>query len=137
MNLTKTSVTNSVFAWMLMASLILFGLLSAQRMGMSEMPDVDFPVVNISITYKGASPEVMETVVVDIIEEAVISVEGVLNVESSSKEAEANVTVEFDINRDIDNALNEVQTKIAQAQRKLPKDIDPPIITKTNPEDQP
>jgi len=137
MNLTQISVRNSVFAWMLMASLVLFGLISVKKMGISEMPDVDFPVVNISVTYEGASPAVMETDIVDIIEEAVISVEGVRNVESSSKQAEANITVEFDIDRDIDEALNEIQTKIAQAQKKLPDEMDPPVITKTNPEDQP
>ena len=137
MNLTQTSVRNSVFAWMLMASLVLFGLIGASRMGISELPDVDHPVVNISLTYEGASPEIMETDVVDIIEDAVIAVESVTSVESSSKQESASVTVYFDIDRNIDEALNEVQTRVAQAQRRLPNEIEPPIITKTNPEDQP
>lgn len=137
MSLSDISIKNPVFAWMLMAGLILFGAISFSRMGISEMPDVDFPVVNISVTYEGAAPEIMESDVVDIIEDAVLSIQGIRNITSSSKQEEANITIEFELNRNIDVALQEVQTKIAQAQARLPKEIDPPIVTKTNPEDQP
>ncbi|MFO1462500.1 MAG: efflux RND transporter permease subunit [bacterium] len=137
MSLSEISIKNPVFAWMLMAGLILFGAISFSRMGISEMPDVDFPVVNISVTYEGAAPEIMESDVVDVLEDAVLSIQGIRNITSSSRQEEANITIEFELNRDIDAALQEVQTKIAQAQQRLPKDIDPPIVTKTNPEDQP
>ncbi|MDL1873095.1 efflux RND transporter permease subunit [Deltaproteobacteria bacterium PRO3] len=137
MNLADISIKNPVFAWMLMFGLILFGAISLTRMGISEMPDVDFPVVNISVTYEGAAPEIMESDVVDVIEDAVLSIQGIRNITSSSRQEEANITIEFELNRDIDVALQEVQTKIAQAQNRLPTDIDPPIVTKTNPEDQP
>ncbi|MCI0527521.1 MAG: efflux RND transporter permease subunit, partial [Nitrospira sp.] len=85
----------------------------------------------------GAAPEAVEQDVVEIIEEAVIQVEGVRSINSSSRQGGANITVELDISRDIDLALQDVQTKVAQAQRRLPQDIDPPVISKTNPEDQP
>ncbi|MCE9625467.1 MAG: efflux RND transporter permease subunit, partial [Deltaproteobacteria bacterium] len=137
MSLAEISIKNPVFAWMLMAGLILFGAISFSRMGISEMPDVDFPVVNISVTYEGAAPEIMESDVVDVIEDAVLSIQGIRNISSSSRQSQADITVEFDLNRDIDAALQEIQTKIAQAQQRLPKEIDPPIVTKTNPEDQP
>ncbi len=67
MTLSDFSIKNPVFAWMLMAAMILFGWICFQRMGISEMPDVDFPVVSIAITYEGASPEIMESDVVDVI----------------------------------------------------------------------
>src|SRR5262249_31352551 len=131
------SIRNPVFAWMLMLGLILFGAISFSRMGISEMPDVDFPVVNVSVTYEGAAPEIMESDVVDIIEDAVLSIQGIRTISSSSRQEQADITIEFELSRDIDAALQEVQTKIAQAQQRLPKEIDPPIVTKTNPEDQP
>ncbi|PKL35190.1 MAG: multidrug transporter AcrB [Spirochaetae bacterium HGW-Spirochaetae-1] len=137
MSISDISIKNPVFAWMLMAGLMLFGLISYNRMGISQLPDVDFPVVNINVTYEGASSEIMETDIADVIEDAVMSVEGIQEVRSTSRDSSTSITVELDINRNVDVALQEVQTKIAQAQRLLPKDIDPPIISKRNPEDFP
>ncbi len=137
MNLPEIAVRRPVFAWMLMAGLIIFGLIGASRMGISQLPDVDFPVVSINITYQGAAPEIIETNVIDVIEDAVMTVEGVRNVASSARYGNASITVEFELNRDIAQALQDVQNKVAGAQRLLPKDIDPPVISKTNPEDQP
>ena len=137
MILSDISIKRPVFAWMMMAALILFGGLAFTRMGISLMPDVDFPVVSVSVTYQGASPQIMETDVVDFIEDAVMGVEGVRSVTSNSRDGAASISIEFELNRNIDVAMQEVQSKISQAQRLLPKDIDPPIVTKTNPEDQP
>ncbi len=137
MTLSDISIKNPVFAWMLMIGLIVFGWISFQRMGISQLPDVDFPVVTVAVTLEGAAPEVMETQVTDIIEDAVMSIQGVKEVSSVSRQGLATITIEFELNRDIDVALQEVQTKIAQAQKSLPKEIDPPIVVKTNPEDQP
>jgi HAE1 family hydrophobic/amphiphilic exporter-1 len=86
---------------------------------------------------EGAAPEVMETSVIDPIEDAVMTVEGLKSISSSAKQSSASITLEFDLDKNIDVALQEVQTKVAQAQRRLPKDIDPAVITKFNPEDQP
>lgn len=137
MTLSDISIKNPVFAWMLMAALILFGFISYGRLGVSQLPDVDFPVVSVSLTWEGAAPEVMETDVVDVVEDSVMSIEGVRDVSSSIKQGAATVTIEFDLNKNIDVAIQDVQTKIDQAQRLLPKDMDPPIITKVNPEDHP
>ena len=137
MSLPDIAIRRPVFAWMLMAGLILFGLISASRMGISQLPDVDFPVVSISVNYPGAAPEIVETNVADIVEDAVMTVEGVRSVSSVSRYAYASISVEFELNRDIADALREVQTKVAAAQRYLPADIEPPVISKTNPEDQP
>ncbi len=120
-----------------MLGLILFGAISFTKLGISEMPDADFPVVNVQITYEGAAPEVMEMDVVDLIEDAVMSVQGIKSLSSNSSQGSANITLEFDLERDIDFAVQEVQTKISQVQKNLPNGIDPPIVSKNNPEDQP
>jgi hydrophobe/amphiphile efflux-1 (HAE1) family protein len=137
MTLSDFSIKNPVFAWMLMIGLFVFGWISFKQLGVSQLPDVDFPVVTVEVSWEGAAPEVMETEVTDIIEDAVMSVEGIKEVTSNSQQGQAQITVEFNLNRDIDAALQEVQTKISQAQKNLPDDIDPPIVTKFNPEDQP
>ena len=137
MNLPEIAIRRPVFAWMLMAALILFGGISASRMGISQLPDVDFPVVTVRVEYPGAAPEIIETNVVDVIEDAVLTVEGVRSVTSTSRYASASISVEFELSRNISDALQEVQNKVASAQRFLPTDIEPPVISKTNPEDQP
>lgn len=137
MTLSELSIRRPVFAWMLMAGMIIFGSISLLKMGVSQLPDADFPVLSITATDKGAAPTVMETEIVDILEDAVMGVEGVRTLTSTSREGIAQISVEFDLSRDIDVALQEVQTKIAAAQRLLPPEMDPVTITKTNPDDFP
>ncbi|MBI2362497.1 MAG: efflux RND transporter permease subunit, partial [Elusimicrobia bacterium] len=137
MNISETSIKNPVFAWMLMAAMMLFGWIGFSRMGVSLNPDVDFPVVTVGLAWEGAAPEIMETEVVDIVEDAITTVQGVREISSSSRQGQASVTVEMELERDIDVAVQEIQSKLLQAQRRLPRDIDPPIVTKSNPEDQP
>ncbi len=137
MILSDISIKNPVFAWMLMIGLIFFGWIAFSDLGVSEMPDVDFPVISINVTREGAAPEVMESDVTDIIEDAVMSIQGLREVSSSTRQGSSEVTIEFELERDIDVALQEVQSKIAQAQRRLPDDIDPPIVSKVNPTDSP
>lgn len=120
-----------------MIGMMSFGGICFSRLGVSQLPDVDFPVVNVSVTLDGAAPEVMETTIVDPIEDVLMSVQGVRSVSSSSKQGSANITVEFDLDKEIDVAVQEIQTKITQIQRILPRDMDPPTISKTNPDDQP
>ncbi|MFA5139221.1 MAG: efflux RND transporter permease subunit [Elusimicrobiota bacterium] len=137
MSISDVSIKNPVFAWMLMFGLMLFGAIGFSRMGVSLMPDVDFPVLSVSLTWEGAAPEIMETEVVDRVEDALTSVEGVREISSNSRQGSASVTVEFELNRDIDVAMQEVQAKLAEVQRRLPRDMDPPTVSKSNPEDQP
>src|SRR4051812_41375169 len=115
MTLSELSIKRPVFAWMLMAFLIIFGYLSFRNLGMSQMPDVDFPVVNVSLSLPGAAPGVMETQVVDIVEDSIMTINGIREVKSSSRQSSASVSVEFDIGQNIDVAVQEVQTRIAQA----------------------
>jgi hydrophobe/amphiphile efflux-1 (HAE1) family protein len=137
MSLSEIAIRRPVFAWMLMAALILFGGICFFRLGISQLPDVDFPVVNIGLSLKNAAPEVMENDVVDQVEDTIMGIEGIRAVSSTISQGSANVTVEFELDRNVDVALQEVQTRIAQAKKTLPQQLDPPVVTKTNPEDQP
>jgi HAE1 family hydrophobic/amphiphilic exporter-1 len=137
MTLSELSIKRPVFAWMLMAGLIVFGGISFARMGISQLPDVDYPVVSVNIRLEGAAPEVIETSIVDIVEDAVMSVQGIRTVTSQSENSEGTVTVEFDLSRDIDLAVQDIQAKVDSVLQKLPRDISAPVIRKTNPEDQP
>ncbi|HZM16708.1 MAG TPA: efflux RND transporter permease subunit [Candidatus Krumholzibacteria bacterium] len=137
MNLTEACIRKPVLAWMLMAATIVFGLVAATRIGISQFPDVDFPTITVSVTWEGAAPEVVENDVVEILEEALVQVEGTRSITSSARQGRASITVELDLARDVDLALQDVQTKVSQAQRRLPRDLDPPVISKNNPEDNP
>ncbi len=137
MKLTDACIKKPLFAWMIMAGTVVFGFVAASRIGISQYPDVDFPVISIAATWEGAAPEAMEQDVVEQIEEAVMQVEGVRSLASSSRQGAATISVELDLSRDVDVALQEVQAKVANVQRRLPRDMDPPTISKSNPEDQP
>jgi multidrug efflux pump subunit AcrB len=137
MTLSEISIKNPVFAWMLMAGLIIFGSISFMRMGISQLPDVDYPVVSVNIRLEGAAPAVIETSIVDIVESAVMSIQSIRSVTSESENSEGTVTIEFELNRDIDLAVQDVQAKVSSILQKLPKQITAPTIRKSNPEDQP
>ena len=137
MKITDVCIKNPVFAWMIMAATVVFGGVAASRIGISQFPDVDFPTINVNVTWEGAAPEVIEHDVVEPIEEAVMQVQGVRTVTSNSRQGSGNITVELDLARNVDLALQDVQTRVAQVQRRLPRDIEPPVVSKTNPEDQP
>jgi HAE1 family hydrophobic/amphiphilic exporter-1 len=137
MNLSEISITRPVFAWMLMAGLIIFGGISFMRMGISQLPDVDYPVVSVNIRLEGAAPEVVETSIVDIVESALMSIQSIRSITSESENSEGTVTIEFELNRDIDLAVQDVQAKVSSILQKLPKQITSPTIRKSNPEDQP
>lgn len=137
MNISEISIRNHVFAWMLMAGLLIFGGIAFERMGVSQLPDVDFPNVSVNVTLDGASPEVMEMNVVDVLEGALTSVPGINSISSSSRTGSAYISVEFGLDKNIDVAVQEVQSAISRVQRQLPADVDPPSVRKSNPEDDP
>jgi len=136
-SLTDLCIKRPVLAWMIMLAAVVFGVVAAARIGISQMPDVDFPIISVSVTREGAAPEVMEGDVVDPIEEALAQVEGVKSITSVSRQGSASITLELDLARGVDAALQDVQARVSQAQQRLPRDVDPPVISKTNPEDQP
>jgi HAE1 family hydrophobic/amphiphilic exporter-1 len=135
MSLPEIAIRRPVFSWMLMLGLIFFGWISLQRLGISQMPDVDFPVLNVSVIWEGAAPEVLEAEIVDRLEQAVTTVEGIREVASSIRQGQATLTLEFNLSRDVDAALQETQSAISRV--RLPTGVDPPTIRKSNPDDQP
>lgn len=137
MTLSDISIKKPVFAWMLMFGLIVFGAISFNRMGVSEMPDVDFPFISLGVRYEGAAPEVMEADVIDPLEDALIGIQGVKNISSKVRVGVAEVTVEFGLDRSVDLAFQDVQAKVAQVQEALPTGVKPISIMKINPEDFP
>jgi multidrug efflux pump len=144
MTFADISIRNHVFAWMLMFGLMGFGLIAftgaggvVKGLGISQNPDVDYPVVNVSVNYEGASPEVMETDIVDVVEDSMTSLEGVKEITSTSRQGSANISIEFEMSRDIEAAVQDVQARVAQLGRRFPRDVDLPTVSKNNPEDQP
>ena len=101
-HLIALSINRPVFAWILMSGLIIFGGIAFTRLGISQMPDVDFPVVSVSVTYEGASPEVVEAELIDPMEQNLLSVEGIEEMRSSVQLGKGSITLTFDISKNID-----------------------------------
>jgi multidrug efflux pump len=136
MKITDIAIRKPVFAWMMMAATVVFGLVAIGRMGVSQYPDVDYPTVTVRVVYEGAAPEVVENDVIQLIEEEVAQVEGLKSITSSAQHGSGTITVEFDISRNIDQAVQDVQNRVADV-RRMPPGVDPPTVSKSNPEDQP
>lgn len=130
MFLSDISVRRPVVATIITFALVFFGILGYQRLGIDLFPQVDFPYVTITTTLFGAAPEVMDTDVTDPIEEQVNTIEGVKHITSTSGYGFSQVVVEFELYRDIDSAVQDVRAKVDLARRRLPTDIDPPVIDK-------
>ncbi|WP_333652247.1 efflux RND transporter permease subunit [Dissulfurispira sp.] len=135
--LADTSIKRPVFATMVIAAFVIFGVVSYPGIGVDLFPKVDFPIVNITTTLKGASPEIIDIDVTDKIEEAVNTINGVKTINSSSTEGVSTVSVEFVLERDIDLAVQDVREKISTIRSKLPRDIDEPVIEKVDPDATP
>ncbi|NDH05422.1 efflux RND transporter permease subunit [bacterium] len=132
MSLSDLSIKNPVFAVMISAALVVFGSIAYRGLGISQFPELDFPVVSINTTRESASPETMDYDVTDIIEDAVSGVEGIDYIQSQSLQGSAVTTVFFRLERNIDAAMQDVQNAVSSAMNRLPTDIDPPVISKVN-----
>ena len=137
MKISEVSISRPVLASMLTLSLVVFGVASYSVMGINLFPDVDFPVVTVTVPFEGADPETVETEVTDRIEEAVNTISGIKTLRSESTEGFAQVFIEFYLDEDIDVASQEVRDKVASIRGDLPRDIDPPIIEKFDPDSAP
>ena len=118
-----------------MAAMILFGAAGLSRLGLSQLPDIDFPVVNVSVAYEGAAPEVVEAELIDQMEEALLSIEGIKEMRSTVQQGSGSVRLEFDISRNVDVVTQEVQTALSQV--RFPIGIDAPVVKKQNPDEDP
>jgi len=135
--ISDTSIKRPVFATMVIMALVVFGVVSYPEIGVDLFPKVDFPIVSITTTLKGASPEVMDIDITDKIEEAVNTINGVKAISSTSTEGGSSIIVEFQLERDIDLAVQDVREQIAAIRSKLPDDITEPVILKVNTDSSP
>jgi HAE1 family hydrophobic/amphiphilic exporter-1 len=135
--LSDLSIKRPVLATMMMLALVVLGLFSYRRLNIDQFPDVAFPFLVIQTRYTGASPESVEREVTKKIEESVNTVEGVKQIQSTSTEGFSTIFVQFNLGTKVMDAQADVRAKIDAIRQDLPKDIDPPVISRANPSDQP
>ena len=120
MRISELSVRRPVFATVLSMMPVIFGLVSLPRLSVREYPDIDRPTVSITTAYRGASAAIIETKITQIIEDSVAGIEGILKIESDSEDERSQVRIEFDVNRDVDAAANDVRDRVSRVMRGLP-----------------
>ncbi|WP_370172855.1 MULTISPECIES: efflux RND transporter permease subunit [Hyphomonas] len=135
MLLSDTSIKRPVFASVLALILVIFGLVSFERLPLREYPDIDAPIVSIDTRYPGASASVVETRITQIIEDRIAGVEGIRYIDSNSSDGRSRISVEFGIDQDIDVAANDIRDRISGVMDNLPEDTDPPEVEKADSND--
>ncbi len=137
MKLSEISIQRPVLATVMSLVIIIFGLVSFLRLPVREYPDIDSPVVSVVTFYRGASPNVIETEITDILEEQLSTIEGVKTITSSSQEQGSVITIQFELDRNVDEAANDVRDKVSSVRGFLPREADDPIIQKIDVNAQP
>lgn len=137
MTLPELSIKRHVLAWMMSAVLVLVGVIGYQRIGMDRFPYIEFPVISITTTLKGANPDIVDSSITNVIESAINSTPGIEHVQSTSSPGVSVVNITFNLEKKVDVAFNEVQSKVNQVLRRLPKDVDPPVVAKVETNAQP
>jgi len=112
--------------------IVLFGIISFFYLGVREYPSVDPPIVTVSTSYVGANADVIESQITEPLEESINGVAGIRTLTSVSREGRSTITVEFDLDLDLETAANDVRDRVSRAQRSLPADADPPTVTKAD-----
>ena len=135
MILSDVSITRPVFASVMSLLLIAFGLLSFDRLPLREYPDIDPPIVTVDTSYPGAAANVVENRITELVEDRISGIEGIRYIASTSEDGRSRVTVEFDINRDIDAAANDIRDRVSAILDDLPDEADPPDIQKQDSND--
>ena len=130
MSLPEVSVRRFVFAVMINLVIVLFGLISVNRISIDRSPDIDFSLISVTTVLPGANPDVVDSSVTNIIEGAVNTIPGIDDVRSRSAPGVSNVFIQFLLEKDLDIAFNEVQSKVGQINSQLPDDAETPIISK-------
>lgn len=130
MNLPAFSIKNHVLTYMLSLVLILFGLISYERIGVDRLPAIEFPMLSVSTILPGGDPSIIDASVTNIVESAVNSIAGIESIQSSSMAGVSVVVVQFDLSKNIDVAFNEMQAKINEITRLLPRGVETPIVKK-------
>ncbi len=137
MKLSEISIKRPVFASVMSLAIILLGVISFMRLPVREYPDIDPPIVSVNTFYRGASPSVVETEITDILEEQFSTLEGVKSITSSSLEQGSRIVIEFELNRDVDVAANDVRDRVSRVRGRLPREAEDPIVAKVDVNAQP
>ncbi len=135
--LSDLSIRRPVLASMLSLALVLFGAIGYTQLAVREFPDVDPPIVSVSTALPGANPEVVESAVTDILEEELSTVEGLRTLTSASQEGFSNITLEFNLERDVEAAAQDTRDKVARIRERLPDDVEEPVVAKEDADAQP
>jgi multidrug efflux pump len=137
MKLSDLSIRRPVLASMLSLALVLFGVIGYTQLAVREFPDVDPPIVSVSTALPGANPQVVESAVTDILEEELSTVEGLRTLTSSSAEGFSNITLEFNLDRDVEASAQDTRDKVARIRGRLPEDVEEPVVAKQDADAQP
>ena len=130
MRISQACIDRPVLATVMSLIIALFGLISMTRLANRELPDVDPPIVSITTVFPGAAPQVVETSVTDVLEDQVNGIAGVKHVTSQSREQVSSITLEFDLDVDLDQAANDTRDRVARARSRLPEEVEEPIVAK-------
>src|SRR5882762_7525300 len=133
MNISEFSLKRPVFATVMNLMIILFGVVGYTFLAIRDYPAIDPAIVNVSTSYTGANPDLIESQITEPLEKQINGIPGIKTITSSSSLGNSNITVEFELGVDLEAAASDVRDKVGQAQRSLPQDIDaPPVITKAD-----
>jgi len=135
--ITRVAIRNPVFATMVMVALCVLGVFSYAQLGVEQMPDINLPGAFVDVAYPGASPEAVEREINKPIEEALNSIAGVKRITSRAFEGRGQTGIEFTLSADLNRAMQEVRDKVAAVRGRLPRDIDPPVVDRVDPDATP
>lgn len=136
-SLSTISIRRPVLAIVMSLTILLFGSIGISLLGVREFPSVDPPIINVRTSYVGANADVIEAQITEPLEEAINGIAGIKSLTSVSNDGTSNITVEFDVGADLEAAANDVRDKVSGAQRNLPPDTDPPVVSKADSDSQP
>ena len=132
MNISELSIRRPVLATVLVLIIILFGIVGYTSLGVREYPSVDNPIISVSASYPGANAEVIENQITEPLEQQINGIPGIRSLSSVSQYGMSRITVEFELSVDLETAANDVRDKVSRAQRMLPRDCDPPTVSKAD-----
>ena len=132
MNLSELSVKRPVLSTVIVLIIFLLGIIGYTYLGVREYPNIDNPIITVNVSYPGANAEVIEKQITEPLEQNINGIPGIRSLTSSSSQGSSRITVEFELNIDMETAANDVRGKVSRAQRYLPRDVDPPTVSKAD-----
>ena len=132
MNISELSIRRPVMASVLTIIILLFGFIGYSYLGVREYPSVDNPIISVTCSYPGANADVIENQITEPLEQNINGIPGIRSMSSVSSQGQSRITVEFELSVDLETAANDVRDKVSRAQRYLPRDCDPPTVTKAD-----